>query len=238
MKTHRFFVRDPVSQGKIRLADKGVIHQMRDVFRLKKGHRVVLLDNTGFEYEAEIQLLTKDEVEFSIIQKNKNTFFPKIKINLVSAVTKKTFEWILEKGTELGVGEFTPLISERVEKRDINHERALKIIQESAEQSGKTILPKLSENISLKDLLEKISDEKNISHVIVLDFDGERFDSQKIIQHTAEHTLNMFVGPEGGWSQEEKIVFKNAGVAVYSLGPQILRAETAALAAVSLLLLN
>ncbi len=239
MRVHRFFIKEPVTQGSNRITEKDLIHQMRDVFRLKRGDNVVLMDNTGCEYPAEIMLLTRDEAEFIVSEKTQNTFKPKMNVNLVCAVTKKTFEWILEKGTELGVSEFTPLISERTEKKGLNMERAQKIITESAEQSGKAVLPRLNSEVLLKEYLDEISKNNGVSQTFALHMSGEPFNLNQVSQRIGEgQTLSVFVGPEGGWSDAEIKLFNETGIPVYSLGSQTLRAETAAVAIVALILLG
>jgi 16S rRNA (uracil1498-N3)-methyltransferase len=239
MRVHRFFIKEPVSQGSIRITEPDLIHQMRDVFRLKKGDNVVLMDGSGCEYRVSIELLTREEGLFNVSQKVENTFEPKVKLNLVCAVTKKTFEWILEKGTELGVSEFTPLISERTEKKDINTERAKRIITESAEQSGKTILPVLNGEVTLKEYIKLIQKNGNVSQTVALHSGGESFQREKVSQYSGGgKTLSILIGPEGGWSDMEIKVFNDAGIPVYSLGTQTLRAETAAVAVAATLLLS
>ncbi len=229
MRVHRFFIKKSLSGDEIRLLEEEVIHQMRDVFRLKKGDTVRLLDNSGFEFESVIQLLTRDEAVFHIKSKLESGFTPKTHLHLIAAMTKRTFELVLEKGTELGVSEFTPLISERTEKQNINGDRAERIIQESAEQSGKTLLPILHEPTSLDDVLVDSRDG-----LIVFDFNGRPFSEFK---HESQKKVSVLIGPEGGWSEQERALFIKAGIPSYSLGQQILRAETAAIAAATLLLL-
>jgi 16S rRNA (uracil1498-N3)-methyltransferase len=229
MRVHRFFTNESVSQTETRITEPSLIHQMRDVFRLKKGDTVILFDNSGYQYDVEIKLLTREEGTFKTKKKIFGTFIPKKNIHLGSALIKKTFEWVLEKGTELGVSQFTPVISERSEKKNFNFERGQRIVIESAEQSGKTVIPTLHSEIDLKNMLEGGTEDYIVLHVTGEKFQVQHFDAKK--------DITILIGPEGGWSEKEVTLFKEKNIPIFSLGEQVLRAETAAIAVASLLLL-
>lgn len=230
MRLHRFFIEQKILEsGEVMVSDKDLIHQWQKVFRLKAGDRVILFDGTGFDYVSEIVLLDKNRGVLKVIDKKLNENIPKKEIHLFQSIIKKdNFEWILEKGTELGVSYFHPIISERSEKKNINFERAGKIIKEASEQSGRGSLPRISELANLEDVL--------INNFVSIAFHttGEKFDKNDFEK---EEVVGIFIGPEGGWSERELEIFKEKGVKILSLGMQILRAETATIAVSSLLLL-
>lgn len=230
MRLHRFFIEQKIPEsGEVMITDKDLIHQWGKVFRLKASDRVIIFDGTGFDYVSEIVSLNKNEAVLKVVEKIKNENVPKKEIHLFQSIIKKdNFEWVLEKGTELGVSYFHPIISERSEKKNINFERAGKIIKEASEQSGRGSLPILGELIDLKESLG--NDFPSIAfHPTGDKFDRSNFEKEKIV--------GIFIGPEGGWSDRELEIFKEKGIKILSLGPQILRAETAATAISSLLLL-
>ncbi|PCI29097.1 hypothetical protein COB55_02805 [Candidatus Wolfebacteria bacterium] len=226
MRLHNFFVRDKLEGTQsITITDSDLLHQWSKVFRLGKGDRVVLLDNSGFEFECVFTLLTKKEASLSIEEKRENTSIPGRQVHMYLAVLKKdNFELVLQKGTELGVTHFHPILTSRTEKQNINVERAEKIVREASEQSGRGTMPTIVPILTLGEVLDTDNE------YIALHMDGEKFDSQKFTED-----VSVLVGPEGGWSDEEIALFKEKNIPIYSLGNTTLRAETAAIAISTLL---
>lgn len=231
MRLHHFFIDTTLRAGaEIHITDTDLVHQLKQVFRYAAGDQIVLLDNSGFEYLAEIVVLTKEEVTVNIISKEKNLVEPRVAVHLyMSLIKKDNFEWILEKATELGVIEITPIISRRTEKKDFNQERAIKIIREASEQSGRGVMPVFHETISLEDAVAKARGAK-----ISLHFSDTVLAKQEFVDGSE---VSLFVGPEGGWSPEDLEVFKNSGVELRGMGKQTLRAETAVIAGLSVILI-
>lgn len=251
MRLHRFFIEESLRNKKdIAIFDENIIHQWKDVFRLRAGDKVILLDNSGFEYLSEITELHKSKCEVKIIEQTVVENIPKRNVTLFAALIKKdNYEWILEKGTEVGVSHFVPIISDRSEKKNLNMERAQKIIKEASEQSGRGMMPTISEPDDLKTILNnessidtiEIGNEKskpyfpNGLQMLAFDVGGELFDVSKIKSSAAtklnlpETDIGILIGPEGGWSEKELNLFKEKNIPIYSIGSQVLRAETAAI---------
>jgi 16S rRNA (uracil1498-N3)-methyltransferase len=139
---------------------------------------------------------------------------------------------VVQKATELGVAQIIPVLCERSEKKNINMERLEKIAVEASEQSGRGDVPIIGQIIELPDLLKSqfLPKEK-----MVLNFGGEYIGDT--LQTKVSKELAIFIGPEGGFSEKELKDFASHKIPSISLGPQILRAETASIAVVSLLLL-
>jgi len=229
------------SEGKtVRIDEANLLHQWKNVFRLEKGDMVILLDNTGYEYAAEIQMLSKKEAEVLIGEKKladavlveSARSAPEVWLH-ASLIKKDHFEWVLEKGTELGVRHFVPVLSERSEKKELNVERSEKIITEAAEQSGKGKLPVLHDIVSLSDALVELDPHEKIEK-IAFHLEGAHFSATEFKN---KKDLALFIGPEGGWSEGDLALFAEHNIKLYSLGHQVLRAETAAIASVALTLL-
>lgn len=249
MKIHRFFIAESLrgshslpERGVVKIEDADLAHQLRHVLRFQVGHRVVLLDNSGFEYHASIAALTSHDVSFEIELRKKAKNAPTFRVNIFMALSKRdSFEMVLEKGTELGVASFTPVLSERSEKKRLNMERSRRIVREAAEQSERATLPEI---FDMKTLAELITSAEHIpAGLCALDPRGERFDVQKMLTNAEKNSseINFCIGPEGGWSEKEIAAFTAAGIPIYSLGQpggNILRAETAAISAAALILLS
>lgn len=234
MRLHRFFIEETVGNAKnIVINNEQLIHQWKKVFRYAPGDSVIVFDNSGYEYTASIEYIEGAEARLIVTHEEQKPLSTKREVYLFVSITKKdTFEWILEKATELGVDRVIPLISERSEKKDLNFERAKKIIIEASEQSGRVILPRLYEIATLTDALTHYDIPK-----ATFDPTGSAFITSASGVPT-EGPFAVYIGPEGGWSPKELELFRANKTPVYSLGTQVLRAETAAIAVLSLLLLR
>jgi 16S rRNA (uracil1498-N3)-methyltransferase len=230
MRLHRFFIDQEIRDAKdVVVTDRDLLNQWKNVFRLGKEDRVILLDGSGFEFEAEFALLTRDRAELAILAVKKAANVSERNITLYASLIKKdNFEWVLEKGTELGVAGFVPLQTERSEKKDLNIERAKRIIREASEQSGRGMEPELYAVDTLADAVGNAS-----MKLVAFDPTGAELDRNSL----RESEIGILVGPEGGWSERELAFFKEKNISVYTLGPQVLRAETAAIAISTLALL-
>jgi 16S rRNA (uracil1498-N3)-methyltransferase len=230
MRFHRFFIDEQLrNKSDITLFDDAIIHQLKDVFRFHTGDKLILLDNSGYEYISEISLLAKGKAEIKIVDSSMSENLPEktTEVWLLAALVKKdNFEWILEKCTEIGVSHFVPVVSARSEKKDLNQERAEKIIREAAEQSGRGIMPVLHEVMSFEDAISEA--QKENVHLASFHVEGEIFTHEIREKLIKNKRLGILIGPEGGWSEKEIEFLKEKNIPIYSLGKQILRAETAA----------
>ena len=232
MKIHRFFINPEAIKGsEIILEDKNSVNQIRKVLRLKIGEGVLFLDNSGKEYKSVIKQLSDSAVNLEVIEVLENKNESELKITLCQSLCKKDkFEWVLEKGTEVGISSFLPIISERTEKLGLNRERAEKILREAAEQSERGIIPKLSEAQKFKESIKNAQGEK-----ILLDKSGENIKNYQLLNQP-NNQLTIFVGPEGGWTEQELKIAKENNAKIISLGSRVLRTETAGLVAAAILL--
>ncbi|MBU6142063.1 16S rRNA (uracil(1498)-N(3))-methyltransferase [Patescibacteria group bacterium] len=233
MKLHRFFIAPGMIEGgMIRIDDAGILHQMKDVLRFKPNDTVVFLDGTGKEYEAVIAELAPKFLRADITETRENKNEPALRITLYQSLCKKDkFEWIVEKGTEVGVTAFVPVQASRSEKLGLNRERAERILQEAAEQSERGIVPSLGETLSVAEALDAAQGEK-----ILLDGSGESIHTFDF-RHSTDR-LNLFVGPEGGWAPEEIALAREKGARIVSMGPRVLRTETAGMVAAAVFLMK
>jgi 16S rRNA (uracil1498-N3)-methyltransferase len=230
MRLHRFYIDQTIDKEKINLCISApLVHQLRRVMRLHTGDKAIFFDGSGNEYEAEIVSMTDERLEFRVLETRIVKQHAKRKLSLAFSLIKKdNAEWVIEKGTELGVFEFIPLVSERSEKKGFNMERARKIMIEACEQSGRGEIPTLREPVELEDFLKE---EKRKMFAFHTDESAPIYGSSM-----TEAEVVACVGPEGGWSEEEVRKFKEKGVEIARLDTPILRAETAAIAITTLLL--
>jgi len=243
MKLQRFFVKNKAKVGTdLVIADPALSHQLGKVFRMKVGDSVILFDGDGFEYVSTVASLRKDGAVFHIEESSPSIAIPNIVLHLYPALIKKDkLEWVLQKCTELGAASFHPIIAERSEKLGFDIKRAEKIIKEAAEQSGWGKVPEIFAPEKLEMAIE------NAENPVVLEMGAEGvgdFRARSLSEaHKRENsplptrlTISIFIGPEGGWSKEEKEYFSARLIPTISLGEQTLRAETASVAVTTLLL--
>jgi len=226
--TNRFFISaETITENKFYISDRTLLHQMTRVLRFKPGERLELLDNSGKIYVSEVIDINKKEIKGKIIEVIDQPDAPKHKINLCLALLKRdNFELVMQKATELGVSEITPVISARCIKK-INNipERWQKIVQEASEQSGRTKLPKINEVVDFKKALTKYSTG------IICYAAAKR----SIRETDLPEKINLYIGPEGDFTDGEIEMARKNKIEPVNLGSNVLRAETAAIAAMSLI---
>src|SRR4051812_13947847 len=128
MRLHRFFTDQPLLTGKeIIVADEGTFHQWKHVFRFGEGDPIVLFNGKDGEFLSRIVSIGKKDAVAYVAEERAAARGPRRELWLFAALVKKdNFEWILQKGTELGVSHFVPLLTDRSEKKDFNSERMKK----------------------------------------------------------------------------------------------------------------
>jgi len=204
---------------------KEVIRQWKKVFRYEVGAEVVLFDGK-IEVEAKIvELSKKDEKAKLVLGEVKSPIVKKLsKVYLALSILKgEHTDMVVEKATELGVSGIVLVLTDRVVKKGVNLERLQKIAIEASEQCGRIDVPEIKTEESLESLIDSSEYDKKV----VMDMGGEK------LQNVSGEKILLFIGPEGGWSDDERNMFKNKGVTVASIGENVLRAETAAIVGVA-----
>lgn len=233
MRLHRFYIPNKIgSQKEIVINSSELINQIKRVFRLKKGDSVVMFDGSGNDFECLIESFTDDSVVLNIGNVSQSRFMPIDDLRLYVALVKKdTFEWIVEKATELGVAHIIPVMAERSEKKNLNNERLRKISIEASEQSGRGCVPIIEDIVDLETALSTDQGRTSAkSKKIAFHTEGVSY------SHGRPSGTSIFIGPEGGWSPREIQLFHENNVSVACLGKQILRTETAVISALSVII--
>jgi 16S rRNA (uracil1498-N3)-methyltransferase len=228
----RFFV-DEVRNGKAQIEGEEARHLSR-VLRVEAGQRYEISDNRNV-YLAEIETARKENIIFKTLEKFPAAS-PSARFELYAALIKfDRFEWIVEKATELGVTEIVPIEATRsergLEKAAAKRvERWRRIALEASQQSRRTHLPEIDGPISLNDAIAR-----TVSYRYVLDESPGVAPLMKALpaERTVHDTIAILTGPEGGWTDEERNSFTGAGWTPVSMGPLILRSETAVIAALA-----
>lgn len=223
MRLHRFYVVQPLGEDVV-IDDVSQVFQWTKVFRYTAGDFVILFNGDGNDYCYSIQELSKKTCSLTRT-KSTPSYIPKRKIALYLSVIKKdNFELAVQKATELGVTSIIPVLSTRSEKKHLSMERLQKIAIEASEQCLRGDIPHICEIISLEEALKTLPKEV---YSIMFTMD------EPLLTTSNDSTSNtaVFIGPEGGFDEDEIALMKEHGLHGYSLGNTVLRAETAAIAA-------
>jgi 16S rRNA (uracil1498-N3)-methyltransferase len=233
MARRRFFV-DEVRHGLAVLAGDDGRH-LRQVLRAEPGQLYELSDNRSV-YLAEIEAVGKDEVSFRVIE-TLAAEEPPLRLTLFLALIKfERFEWAIEKATELGVETVVPVQAERSEKGLERAalkrvERWRRIVREASQQARRARMPEVAAPVPLEEALQV-----HATCRYFLDEGGGRpLLSALPAARARGDRISLAVGPEGGWTDPERQFARERGWSCATLGPTILRAETAAIAAVAVL---
>ena len=230
MSNIRLYYPNSISKNTTSLLSKEHTHYVANVMRLKRGSNINFFNQEG-EWASEVIFLEKDRVEVKFLNKIKEPL-KSLSIELAICLIKKNpMDIILQKATELGVSKITPIISERTEIKELNHDRAKKIVIEATEQSNQFIPPEISKTIKLKDFLNQINSSNKLFFADINNKDRLKKEDIK-----DDNLKTLLVGPEGDFTPDErKMILQNKNTISFSLSNNILRTETATISALSLI---
>jgi 16S rRNA (uracil1498-N3)-methyltransferase len=238
MNLHRFLVPPSAVDGDTVVFSRATARQIRSVLRLRRGDLIIVLDGSGEEFVARLQVTT-DNPWARIEERRCNQAEPRCELRLYMGLLKGShLELVVQRCTEIGVSHFIPVQSARAVSHTVScakRQRLEAVIRESVEQSRRGIIPSLGEEMSFADAM---TDACRIGSTIVLWENESEIWLRNLDWDTvrAAHTLSLFVGPEGGFTQQEVDLARIAGAQIASLGPRTLRAETAAIVGCALVL--
>lgn len=230
MRLSRFFIDAPLSLGQHELPEAQA-HYIGRVLRHAAGDAVQLFDGSGQEYLGELIEVGKKAVRVELREQLAGQAESPLRIHLGQGLSRgERMDWAIQKATELGVGEITPIVSERCEVR-LKDERADKrlahwrqVAISACEQCGRSVLPVIHAPVSLTEWQAHVQAElKLVLHPVAAPLES----------HARPHSLAFLIGPEGGLSEAEVAQAKAAGFHAARLGPRVLRTETAPVVALA-----
>jgi 16S rRNA (uracil1498-N3)-methyltransferase len=218
--------------------DDFAARHLAQVLRAKVGDKIILFNGDGFDYEAEIKHVDRRDVSVEILNQSANPNESKIRIHLFQALSSnEKMDLVVQKAVELGVQAITPIIASRSqmrlkdEKRDKKLQHWQQIAISACEQSGRAVIPNVYPVSLLTESMNQIDDA---ALNIMLDPEAKTQLNQLASMDTPSH-INVLIGPEGGFSEDEIQLCQSKKVITLSLGPRILRTETAPIATLALL---
>ena len=206
-------------------------HYLKDVMRLKVGDIFSIFNDQG-EWKSSIHNYEKQAVKIKVLEKLRNKKNEKNIWLAFTPIKQNPLNFMIQKGTELGVQKFIPILSERTAVKDINVERIKKIIIESAEQSNRISIPEITKLETLKNFMSSFPEN---GCLVFCDINCDKSNLNKILSKKDLGPICILIGPEGDFSENERNLIINLDQSKsISLAQNILRAETAAIAAVTL----
>ena len=232
---NRFFIpKEQIGRNSVTISGSDVNH-IKNVLRKAVGDELICFDGSGFEYIARIYEIKKDGVLLSIVSETHRESEPHIKVCLGQGLPKHAkMDEIIQRSTELGVTEIAPVLTERSVAKGEKASRWQRIAKESAEQSGRLVVPAVYPLMDLDGFLEFTT----LHELKIVPWEGEKERTLKQVLHerTEAASIAVLIGPEGGFSSGEIGKASNAGFTPVSLGKRILRTETAGPAVISMIM--
>lgn len=234
----RFFVdKNAVDRDTVTIYGEDARHISLSL-RARPGEKFVLCDTQGTDLYCVVENITKDKVTFKIESTAQSKAEPTVKVTLYQALVKSNkFDFVVQKAVELGVCEIVPVeMSNCVSKPDKDSEikkveRWNKIAKEAAMQSSRAIIPKVLQTVSFKQALESMKSAE--CSFVCYEAPEQKPIKQILEQNSSAKTYAFLIGPEGGISNDEAQLVTQSGLDLCSLGPRILRTESAPLCALS-----
>jgi len=236
----KYFVEpENIKDNSIIITGEDVKH-ISTVLRAKIGNTLEVCNGCSEDFECKIKEISKEQIELEIVSKAPCYAEPKTKITLFQGLPKADkMELIIQKCVEIGIDKIVPVATERAvvklnDKEKVKKvERWQKISLSAAKQSGRGIIPKIENVISYN---EAIKEGKALQNAVILYENEEKRELKEILKNIKGEEIGIFIGPEGGFSDEEINKAKAEGIGTVSLGERILRTETAAVVATAIFL--
>ena len=227
----RLYFSDKIQSELISYLTREQSHYVKDVMRLKIGDSFSVFNDQG-EWNAIIENYEKDGARIKILKKVRNKKSEKNVWLAFSPIKQNPLNFMIQKTTELGIQKFIPVICERSVVNDINIERIKKIIIESSEQSNRLSVPEITKKESLKNFLKLFPKD---GCIIFCDINCNKSNFKNILSKKIKGPVCILVGPEGDFSENERqLIIELNQTSPLSLASNILRAETAAIAATTI----
>ena len=237
-KPPRFFITpEQVREPYITVTGDDLRH-IGTVLRKQPGDLLTLLDGRGMEYSVRIVTMARSEIDTEIVEQRKREL-PTVRVTLGQGLPKSDkMDFIVQKATELGVSSLVPLVTERtivkVKDEEKRNERWQKIAREAAMQSGRPDIPQVKTIRSFNEFISTLAPGPRTLFLLPWE-EGTEPVKNVLRRHLDAQRVVVLIGPEGGFSKAEANAAKARGFHLVSLGPNILRTETAAVAILSLI---
>ena len=234
----RFFVPREAVRGNRIVVEGEEAHHIRNVMRLKESDEVVVFDGQGREYAGVIRETGPHGVVIDVLRTRELPVAGGVSLTLAQAIPKKEkMDYIVEKATELGVRRIVPIRTERTvvaiagEKGRVRAERWRRIAREAAKQCGSPTIPAVEEVVDFDAFVRSL---KGYDMSLMACLAGEVMPVKEALKTPKPETLLIFIGPEGDFTKKEIALARSNGARLVSLGPRVLKSDTAGLVLITM----
>jgi 16S rRNA (uracil1498-N3)-methyltransferase len=232
-RLQRLFVDGPlVPQGRHEVSSEQ-FNYLANVLRLEAGAKVLVFNGRDGEWLAEVTFPSRKKIVLELVEQTRPQPEPSDLHYLFAPLKVGRLDYLVQKAVEMGAGTLQPVMTQHVQGKITNLDRLRANVAEAAEQCGILSIPEVSEPRKLTDVLERWPADRRI---IFCDEGDEGQNPLPVLAKVTERKLALLVGPEGGFSEEERALLRSLPfVTAIPLGPRILRADTAAVAALAVI---
>ncbi len=232
-KKIRIFLDRPLEESSIVNIDNADFHYLKNVMRIKIEDQILVFNGADGEWIGKIKRINRDFINLEVVRNQKEQLSYEPLRCYFTPLNNNRHNYIIEKLTELGITKFTPVITDYTNTKNLNIQKLHLRAKEAAEQSGLMIVPEITEQKLLSDL---IIEEFNKEIILFCDEKKNTVLPKDILNGVKENINSFLIGPEGGFSDNERMnIIKLGNVRPVSLGSRILRADTAAIVAATIL---
>ena len=233
-----FYVNPKDIKDKIFVIENEQFHYLSTVRRFSTGDEINIFDGLGNSYKARIDSIDRASMKGTILS-SKTFVLPKTNISLYTAIPKgERFDWLIEKAGEIGVSKIVPVIYLRSVVKELSEnkiERYKKISISASSQSWRADIMPIDKPVKFNEVAEKVSKEKDTLNVLPWESEENKNILSLLSENKDVKNINVFIGPEGGFNKTEIDVAVKNNFKTVTLGKNILRVETAAIVAASIL---
>lgn len=231
-RTPRLYVSADLAAGAVVTPGDSAVHYLRHVLRLQPGARLLVFNGRDGEWEAELALATKRDANLTVREQTRTQPAASPLHYAFAPVKQARFDFIVQKAVEMGAGRLTPVFTQHTQVTRVNIERVRANAIEAAEQCGILTLPEIEEPMPFANWLAGVSPDRLL---VFCDEDAEISDPLRALHGAPAGPVTLVVGPEGGFDRKERAaLLTQPRIVRLSLGPRILRADTAAVAALAI----
>jgi len=232
-KKIRIFLDRPLEESLIVNIDNADFHYLKNVMRIKIEDQILVFNGADGEWIGKIKRINRDFINLEVVRNQKEQLSYEPLRCYFTPLNNNRHNYIIEKLTELGITKFTPVITDYTNTKNLNIQKLHLRAKEAAEQSGLMIVPEITEQKLLSDL---IIEEFNKEIILFCDEKKNTVLPKDVLNGVKENIDSFLIGPEGGFSDNERMnIIKLGNVRPVSLGSRILRADTAAIVAATIL---
>lgn len=232
-KMQRLYVTDGLHAGAVVRPDSRQSHYLANVLRMAEGAELLVFNGRDGEWLARLSARSKKAVELTAVEQTRPQPSPPDLVYCFAPLKTGRLDYLVQKAVEMGAGVLQPVVTQHTQVGKVGIDRIAANAVEAAEQCGILAIPQVRETVKLERLLSSWETDRRL---IFCDEDSSTNNPLPTLQAIAEKKLGLLVGPEGGFSDEERRQLRALPfVAAIPLGPRILRADTAAVAALALI---